>query len=328
MIEDEHEAYLAVTEHLYAVRSHVSIVSPTALWFWEIFPTLLHWRKCGIQVRALLQPVSGDTAGAAKEYQRRSIMAGLGIQIQEASTLPVQGFFLDPVINSTACGIVYVSGRSDYEPFARFYSQRVDHAALHAIHKLLSEQIETKEPPAQAVHLERMSPELLIKQLKQNVQFYRDPQVTINIEEIEVSRILLISRFVRAFRYKQIGSLINHYSERNLALFEPAWISLANREHSIVTPPVVEVSGEQFVALEGNTRFLYCFNNRIDRVQAVVVRGTRAELPGRPVQLHDVRITSRKRPPQERITAFDHNLFREIERAVRPIDGNFLREFA
>jgi hypothetical protein len=318
-IRDEHEAYLAVTEQLYSVRSYVCIVTPTSHWFWEIFPTLLHWRKIGVRVTALLQPVGGDTPQASKENQRRGIMSGMGIEVRESDTLPVHGFFLDPVDNASACGVVYVTGRSDYDPYARFYSQRADHWALHALHRLLPLPEAAGDIQEPAVRLEAMEPALLLERLQQNVQFYREPEVTLGIEEVDVSRVLLVSKFVRAFRYKQIGSLVDHYRERGLRLFQPARISLLNGGHSIVTPPVVEVGGENLVALEGNTRFLYCHNNGIERVLAVVVRGTRAALPGRPVPLRDVRITARKRPPQERIAAFNHGLFRDIERAVRPL---------
>jgi hypothetical protein len=85
-----------------------------------------------------------------------------------------------------------------------------------------------------------------------------------------------------------------------------------------VTPPVIEHVGDSYVALEGNTRFLYCLKNCIERVTAVVVRGVQQELPGKPVPLDHVTITSVKRSPEERIARFNYELFREIERAVRP----------
>lgn len=87
----------------------------------------------------------------------------------------------------------------------------------------------------------------------------------------------------------------------------------------MVTPPVVEETNSKFVALEGNTRFLFCFNNEISKIKAVVVRGVKAELPGKPVPLKQVRITTIKRPPGERMVGYNHGLFRDIERAVRPL---------
>jgi len=86
-----------------------------------------------------------------------------------------------------------------------------------------------------------------------------------------------------------------------------------------VTPPVVEETNSRIVALEGNTRLLFCLNNGISKIKAVVVRGVKAELPGKPVPLKQVRITTIKHPPGERMIGFNRGLFRDIERAVRPL---------
>ena len=86
-----------------------------------------------------------------------------------------------------------------------------------------------------------------------------------------------------------------------------------------MTPPVVEETGSMFAALEGNTRFLYCLNNDIPKIKAIVVRGVKAELPGKPVPLKHVRITTIKHPPGERMVGYNPGLFRDIERAVRPL---------
>jgi hypothetical protein len=151
------------------------------------------------------------------------------------------------------------------------------------------------------------------------VQFYRQPGVSLSVEDVNVEDVYLISRYVRAFRYKQLQSLIDNYQEQNVDLFAPAYISLSSGGSSLVTPPVVEATGQKHVALEGNTRFLYCFNNGIKTIKAIVVRGVNAELPGKPVPLNQVRITTIKHPPGERMLGYKPELFRDIERAVRPL---------
>lgn len=319
VINDEHEVYLAVTEQLYSVQSEVKIASADTKWFWELFPTLLHWRKTAVRVSAFSPPVLGNSPEHAKELQRRELMAGMGVDLINTAELPFQGYLFDPVVNPGACGLTLISARSDYEPVARFYTQRLDNAALTALHGLLPVRNPDAELSAQP-RLERMDEADLLSKLRENVQVYRHPGVSLAVEEIVISRVQLISRYVRAFRYTQIGSLIDAYREVGLELFEPAQVSLIGGDRSIVTPPVVEESGDALVALEGNTRFLYCYNHGIDRIKAVVVRGVRAELPGRPVSLRQVRITSLKHPPEGRIEGFNFGLFRPIERAVRPIN--------
>jgi predicted acylesterase/phospholipase RssA len=316
-IADEHEAYLAVSEQLYATKSVVRIAMPDTKWFWELFPTALHWRKNNIRIICLVLAGPGGIAEAAKEDQRRGIMRGLGIEIEEISSLPFHGILFDRITDSSASALTFPLERSDYEPAARFYSGRLDQAALSALHKLFPES--TGQSATWIPSIRPIDPALLLARLRENVQFYRNPTVSVAIEEVDVRNVFLISRYVRAFRYKQIGSLVDHYRESGIPLFDPTEVTLSGGGTSFVTPPVVEISGTAFVALEGNTRFLFCLNNEIESINAVVVRGVTAELPGKPIPLKDVRITTQKHLPGERIAGFNRSLFREIERAIRPL---------
>lgn len=318
-INDEHEAYLTVCEQLYSTRSSVSVVMPNTKWFWELFPTVLHWRKNNIRITAGLPPIVVGSTDEKKEFQRREFMAGMGVELIVTRSLPFHGILFDTVENSGASALMFAGEQTDYEPVGRFYSGKKDHAAICALHERL------KLPTERVVHYQHR-PQLqsadhtkLLALLKQNVQFYREPGVTLAIEEVELAKVLLISRYVRAFRYKQIQSLVDHYQEQGLELFVPTQVTLHGGAFSLVTPPVVEATGSEFVALEGNTRLLHCFNNGISTIKVVVVRGVKAELPGMPVPLKQVRITTTKHPPGERMLGYNHGLFRDIERAVRPI---------
>ena len=318
-ITDEHEAYLTVCEQLYSTRSCVRVALPDTKWFWELFPTVLYWRKTNIRIVAFLNPIAANLPDGGKEQQRRTFMLGMGVEIVDTPALPFHGILFDTVTSSGAGALTFPGERSDYEPAGRFYSGRIDQAAIAALH----ERLQTPAAPAGNAHhipqLQAADQAVLLARLRENVQFYRQPGVTLAIEDVEVSKVFLISRYVRAFRYKQIQSLVAHYQERGLELFTATQVPLHGGEFSLVTPPVVEHTGSQFVALEGNTRFLYCFNNGISKVKAVVVRGVSAELPGKPVPLKQVRITTIKHSPGERMLGYNHRLFRDIERAVRPL---------
>jgi len=318
-ISDEHEAYLTICEQLYSTRSSVRVAMPDTKWFWELFPTVLHWRKTDIRVISFLPPIPANSPNGAKEKQRRTIMEGMGVELIESPSLPFHGMLFDTVTSSGAGALTFPGERSDYEPAGRFYSGRIDQAAVASLH----ERLQLPNPPADnSQHHPRLQPAdptVLLNLLRNNVQFYRDPGVTLAIEEVQISKVFLISRYVRAFRYKQIQSLLDHYLEQELELFTPAQVPLHGGQFSLVTPPVVEETDSKFVALEGNTRFLFCFNNGISKIKAVVVRGVKAELPGKPVPLKQVKITTIKHPPGERMVGYNHGLFRDIERAVRPL---------
>lgn len=316
-IFDEHEAFLTACEQLYSTRSSVRIAMPDTRWFWELFPSVLHWRKAKVRVVAYVPPIATASSEAAKETQRRTLLKHMGIELAEEYTLPFHGMLFDSAKSSHASALILSGERSDYEPAGRLYTGKIDQAVLSALDEKLA--FPSGPVPEHYPKLRRASEQELLDRLQENVQFYREPGVTLKLEEVEVSKVFLISRFVRAFRYKQICSFIEHFSEQCLELFEPAQVPLMDGTFSLVTPPVVEEIDSRFVALEGNTRFLYCFNNNIQKVKAIVVRNVKAELPGRPVPIKHVKITSVKHPPEERMDGYNHGLFRAIERAVRPL---------
>ncbi len=318
-IADEHEAFLTVCEQLYSTRSSVRVAMPDTKWFWELFPTVLHWRKTDIRLVAFVPPIARDSSDGAKEKQRRDFMSGMGVEIIDTPALPFHGMLFDTVASSGAGALIYPGERTDYESIARFYSGRIDKAVIAALHERLPF---PNVPTANSQHKPQLQPTdqaALLNRLRENVEFYREPGVTLAMEEVDLSKVFLISRYVRAFRYKQIQSFVSHYQEQGLELFTPAQVPLHGGGFSLVTPPVVEETNSKFVALEGNTRFLYCFNNDISKIKAVVVRGVKTELPGKPIPLKQVKITTTKHSPGERMVGYNHKFFRDIERAVRPL---------
>src|SRR5439155_5635364 len=94
-ISDEHEAYLTIAEQLYSTRSEVRVAIPDTKWFWELFPTVLHWRKTDIRIVAFVAPVVPDSPDAAKEIQRRNFMKGMGVELVETPSLPFHGMLSD-----------------------------------------------------------------------------------------------------------------------------------------------------------------------------------------------------------------------------------------
>jgi len=316
---DEHQAFLSITEQITAVRRQAVISFRDTRWFWELFPTVLYWRRQGIRLYCFTLPVTDDSVEASKERQRRYLMEQMGVHVIESTKLSFHGIMVDSGNTTTSCALVFGNGHSDYEPIARFYGASTDSLALSSIYDRIKTHLpqSLSEPPA--VTLVAIPPAEIIKLLKSNVRQYRASHVELSLERVEVKKILLISRFVRAFRYQQISTIVEAYREKKLPLFSPMAVQLADGTSSIITPPVLEVLADGYVALEGNTRSLYCVNNGIEFIDTIVVRGVTEALPGRAVPLKQVRITSYKRRPEERIDGLDRDLFRDIERAVRPL---------
>lgn len=318
---DEHQAFLCVTEQLTAARRQVIISFSDTRWFWDLFPTVLYWLRQEIQVYCFTLPVAEKEVGLFAERQRRNLMRGMGVQLIENATLPFRGIMLDSATDLTSSALVFTNAHSDYEPIARFYDASTDAFALSAIYDRLSPHLPSKSAKPTCPEIITLSSTTLIDLLKSNVRQYRSANVTISLEQVDVKKILLISRYVRAFRYQQISTIVDAYSQYGRELFSPTAVRLSDGKSSIITPPVLELIGDEYVAIEGNTRSLYCLNNGIHSFQAIVVRGVAEALPGQAVPLKQARITSWKRRPDERIVGLDRSLFRDIERAVRPLEG-------
>lgn len=315
---DEHQAFLRLTEHSTSARNLVVVSFPDTKWFWELFPTAFYWLRHGVQIHCFTAPPNDSSADSAKEDQRRHIMTRMGVLLYEQTGVPFRGFLIDNGREPTASALLFAENHFDYEPVAQYYEARTDVTVLAALYDKVRPLL---RPATQSEPLvvEPAPLSELVDLLKTNVRQYRNSNVRIGMETIAISNIRLISRYVRAFRYRQIGTLVEAYGQSNLELFQPARIALAAGEFSIVTPPVFEAVDDQYVALEGNTRSLYCLNNGIATIKALVVRGTNEALPGIPVPLRQVRITSSRYRPDERIQGFNRDFFRDIERAVRPL---------
>ena len=101
----------------------------------------------------------------------------------------------------------------------------------------------------------------VIRLLREGVQQYRPSRVELRLETVEPSELHLISRFARAYKYKQIGQLIDAYQYLGTEPFEPLAVVLASSELSIVTPPVVELRDVGYVVIEGTTRATFSYKN-------------------------------------------------------------------
>jgi predicted acylesterase/phospholipase RssA len=319
-LNDEQEAFLRVTEQIYSAKSEVIVSSRDTKWFWEIFPTIYFWRKSGVRVAAFMLPLDENSPDFAKEKQRRAFMAGIGVDLVPTSSLPFTGFLIDGTGNPSSAAIIHSTNPSDYEPFAQFYTGRTDQGVLIPLYRHVHSLVPGQRECPDAAPLEPADHYEFINRLRKNIPVYRDPRVRIEFAEVQIKSIYLISRFVRACRYQQIGTLIDAYRVAGLELFAAAKFRLTSGDYSFVTPPVFERSGSNFVAIEGNTRSLHCANNNVAKICAIVVDNVSAPLPGTPIPLKQARITSWKRPPDERIKDFNPNFFRDIERAIRPTE--------
>lgn len=106
--------------------------------------------------------------------------------------------------------------------------------------------------------------------------------------------------------------------------FELCEITMDRDHRSIVTPPVVEKHGKQWILVEGNARALFCAKMGLTKLTAVIVSNIDSPLPstGR-FSIKELLISDKDMRGHERYPDYNELEFRKIEEAIRPV-GNAL----
>ncbi len=120
------------------------------------------------------------------------------------------------------------------------------------------------------------------------------------MELVNFDAMVLLTKLIRGYKYKQIGELFSLFDHHKLDCFEAAEVRYNQTLSSIITPPVVEYSGGQYILVQGNTRVLHGFKNGLTELRCVVVRNHTTPLPspnryklkevligGRTISIHD-----------------------------------------
>ena len=172
---------------------------------------------------------------------------------------------------------------SDDAPHATVYRGVYDEGPIRLAYGSLTSVVETNaEPSRKRVELKRSDTAELIERLKIGVSQYAGSDVSITPELIDVAEVMVLNRYLRTHKYKQVQHLHEAYQQFELTPFETASVCIEGQEVSIMTPPIVEEHNGDLVVIEGNTRIFYCLRNDIARLQALVVRGVADPLPGVP----------------------------------------------
>lgn len=316
---DEDELYTDFVREAASPGKLLIVSGRDTLWFWKLFPTILAWRCAGATVKVFLSSCKTDEGRDWRERQRRAMLEGMGVQVSQAEVLPWRGFLIKRVDEHRDAAFILSSSQSNHSSFASMYVGKSHREVIRALELQFAEHGAGVTFPQSSIRVRASDGSDFIQKLKRGVWQYLPDEVTISMETISVPRVVLLNRRVRAYKLQQIGSLARVFRQFNVPIFGPAYVmSSEGKDVSPITPPIVECWGDKMVAVEGNTRILYAFLNGLEEIQALVVREVKQPLPGKPVELRRVLLSQRSISSEERIDGFNYELFRNIERAIRP----------
>jgi len=310
------ELYFAISQTS-SSQSGVVISHNETSWAWKLFPTIFEWTLCGTPITLFLSPAHGNKKQLRQEHYRRGLLQNLGARLITRRALPLTGFFFDTKDESNLDVIVLTQDSSGYKPIAFKYDANCEREAAKALLSTLPvvwEQTSAEFRPS----ITRYSDKDVAKLLETRVSHYKQDGVTIKPTFVETRELQVISRYTRAYKYRQIKRMADWYKRARVKPFKTMAITLRDGSSSIVTPPIVEKGRDGFVVIEGNSRATYCLHHGIDRFFCLLAEGVAEPPPGQPCPLAEVKLSERTLPPEERIDKFDYSRFRQIERAVHP----------
>jgi len=310
-----------VTEGLDTPLNRLVIADNNTDWVYSLFPSLLFWRIHEVPVQVLL-PEYGDREEHGP--YRRKLLRALGAQVIELSgksSVPVRAYILDTKDPARINAIVRVKrGLEMHGIEAIHYNGFLHSSAIQSMLQLLDDHLgqpmvaPTNRPSIVAGRQGQLIDYLVL------VGQYSKGGVSVQVENIPLDRLVSLTRLVREYKYKQIHHLIGLYSRHDIPLFAPAFVKFYDGKDSILTPPVVEESGGQFILIEGSTRAVYCRDSGVHgSVKCVVVRNVRDPLPSQTIPFSQVRVVGRTLAAAERYDGFTYDNFRAIENTVHPL---------
>lgn len=310
------ELYLAICNRSSNLSAVVLLHDETS-WAWKLFPTVLEWLLSGVPVTVFLSPPHGDNKELRQERYRRNLLKNLGAHLVTRRTLPLKGFFLDAKDEANLEVLILSEESSGYKPLASRYEAKDDVEAAKALLNNVPQSWKKTNAdfhPLISKYPDKDVAGIIRKQVSQ----YKSHGVSIKPTFVKTRTLNLISRYTRAYKYRQIKYLADRYRKARVTPFKALSILLKNGSSSIVTPPVVEETPDGLVVIEGNTRATYCLHNGIEKFFCLLVKGVSEAPPGVPWPLKEVKVAERTLAPEERMDNFDYRRFRHIERAIHP----------
>ncbi len=304
-----------ITQTLEYKYNEILIADINTDWVYELFPTLLKWKHNGSEIFFILQKGTDDDVHSPF---RLRFLENLGISVTEVDNLPMRGFIFDGNVKDNCKAIVLNRNHaSSFEFHSKLYRGEEDFCAIQFMREKLHGSIVGKAQQLNKILIEKVD-NLELQHLLKTVKQYNNPNVQITIQEMNVSDLIFITKYVRGFKYRQIQNLFELYTQFGIEYFAPAKLNLLNGKYTLITPPVIEKIGNSYYVVEGNTRLTYSYRNGIKTVKCVVIEGVSDPLPSKgSFFVKEILLSDKQMIGDERYDEFDYNKFRKIEKAIR-----------
>ncbi|NRR31883.1 patatin-like phospholipase family protein [Oxalobacteraceae bacterium] len=283
---------------------------------YSIFPTLLYLRFLGKRISVLLNPLNENPK--RNDVYQRTLLRALGCEVQETKDMPRAIYIFDGSDAHSATAYVKITDVEKVKNIAAmYYSSPLDGAVISLLHENLSSKF-NGSAESNKIKISSISENLVFDKLR-HVSQYRGSNVEMRFDRIPLDKLGSLSAYAREFKLLNINLLYKLFKQAGLEPFGPAMIEFESGS-SIITPPVVEKVGDEYILIEGTTRAMFSRLNGIDRLPCVVVENVNHPLPAKVYEFKNLRVTGREMPVDDRYGDFDYNSFRHIEGTMHTIE--------
>jgi predicted acylesterase/phospholipase RssA len=301
-------------------RTTIWISDSSTYWLWFIFPALASAMRRGVQVR--MAAGSAHPSQAGDEKRRRDLLRAMGCDVQERR-IGFTGILVDypgdaaTAVVSSERGAVGKDFQYGNETI-KLYTSEDDLPVINSLGTSLAEQVgQTRSTiPSAEFSIEPMPSSELFQTLA-TVRHYE--QARFDFCELPLDATLRVSQTrVKEFKLLQVATLIEELSKTGLELFASCRYRLPDGSTSIITPPVVELTQQGPVVIEGHTRAFYAAQLGRSYIKVVLVDRVQAALPVEPRPFLDLRIAHETIESSNNMPGHVRSLFRNIEGALHP----------
>lgn len=302
--------------------SEVVVSTPDSEWVWHLFPTLLKWVNDNAKINIYLgSSTKNRKTKKCDEDTRQKLLDSLGCKVTRLDTLDANAFFIKA--NNKWRGAIYKEKFNQDEQFYVFdigcyYDHTIDSTAMSAwIRKLRENDINIESVFCGNIKLRKTHEDNIINPIRSNCSMYHTADFhyeAINYNDIE--RFLFLTDKVRLYKYRQIHFLFSLYQNSNISNFGAAEIYMPSNTCTIIGPIIIEKQDGQEYVIEGHTRLLYAYQNKISEIQVLYVSMGTSTIPIKegfiPRKIQQLVISDNK--PH---TRNNNPEFRHIEAALR-----------
>lgn len=313
VLKNQFETFNKIIQLLEYKYEEIIILDSDNEWAYTIFPTLLRWNLDNTKIY-FLHDDTKDTKKEEHTKYRNRLLEYIGVTIIKTSNIPFDGFIFDGGKIDNCRAIILNSDNDRFH--SKYYHGEEDFPLINFIRNYYQQSLNVNNPN-HVLQIESIDLSKIKKELKK-VSQYNNNNIKITLESIPINDVTFLTKYIKGYKYRQIEVLFNIYNDNDIPLFNPAELKLKDGKTSIIIPPIIEKNNSHYYLIEGNTRFLYAQNNKIDHLNCIVIERVSVLLPssGR-YKIKEILITDKDTRGGQRYENFDPTTYRRIEAAVR-----------